>query len=823
MDWDWIAFGTWLAVAYVCAFAFVGAALALRRYRRVAAHTVAAALFFACVGTVVAQKGGGTNEPPRLAARPVRAAAQTPRPSAPAKVAKINARGAWRDSFLLDFGDGFLFPFGTNRLSSVEIFSQGYARPRRRSSEIVADTGLRAAIVPGVSSISVELTPSNSWRVVWTDAAQNRDTNTLVSASIELMRSGDVAVTTNGVTRTIPRELPFPHDGFGQDGEWVAANFTNATEIAAAGGYAQWVDAQVGSGLTNGLYKFTVTIADTPPETVQLVVGDFSVAVTNAGEYVFLLEKGRDYRFGTIPYFADVAYSAEDDVPLVMRGLRSASDGGMRRWTTDGGLAIEAPTETWLGNVCWMPLFFGYPDILHFGPAESGMEFEAVIVDWSGNGAISYQWTVGEGMCAESSGEWRTAVHAEDLPSWAESSISVRATLNGHVLTSSLEGITCGTNDIPQVHLSLSIPDAILLNSNETSAAKVAAVGWSFSSDVPTSGVVRVWCESGADKVVCSGLEGAWAVSGETGGQGTLEGVSVSGSLDDVVFLAEFTGEGGSVSVSHSTTVVRTGNIRLPSAPEDGLVTLRGTSVTVSLDCDPQNAGSRLATLWYVRRLRSDGSFESWQLAGPNYDGADAVLTPNAGGVYQVRALASASGGGTDERYYIWETDENPATGLKKVGDIKAFGVCNEQWQIDLRNCARTYLGSTQYARNSAVNAQYGYSEIMQGAWKCNIFLAHSIMRAGLSVPHNCTMFNVYPPVANDWANGTGIYGWTFIGRNVFVQPGYVIGHPATTGSGHCGIVDFDGIAIAAGEHNVNRRYKMWLDGASGFHTYVSQ
>ena len=215
MDWDWIAIGTWLAVVYVCTFAFVGAVLALRRYRRAAPLSVAAALFFAFAGTVAAQKGGGTNEPPRLAVHPVRAAAQPPRPSAPAKVAKINARGAWRDSFLLEFSDGFLFPFGTNRLSSVEIFTQGYVRPSRRSSEIVADTGLRAAIVPGVSSISVELTPSNSWRVEWTDAAQNRDTNALVSASIELMRSGDMSVTTNGVTRTIPRVHPHDLDGDG--------------------------------------------------------------------------------------------------------------------------------------------------------------------------------------------------------------------------------------------------------------------------------------------------------------------------------------------------------------------------------------------------------------------------------------------------------------------------------------------------------------------------------------------------------------------------------------------------------------------------------
>ena len=80
----------------------------------------------------------------------------------------------------------------------------------------------------------------------------------------------------------------------------VMANFTNATEILSVG-YPQWVDGQVGEGLTNGLYKFTATMPDDPPETVQLVVGDLSVAVANAGEYVFLLEKRIDYEYGIIP------------------------------------------------------------------------------------------------------------------------------------------------------------------------------------------------------------------------------------------------------------------------------------------------------------------------------------------------------------------------------------------------------------------------------------------------------------------------------------------------------------------------------------------
>ena len=71
-----------------------------------------------------------------------------------------------------------------------------------------------------------------------------------MNAAAEFFQCGDVAVTTNGVSRTIPRELPFAHDGYGQDDEWVAANFTNATEIAAAGGLGDW----------NGAAKLTPTV-----------------------------------------------------------------------------------------------------------------------------------------------------------------------------------------------------------------------------------------------------------------------------------------------------------------------------------------------------------------------------------------------------------------------------------------------------------------------------------------------------------------------------------------------------------------------------------
>ena len=139
----------------------------------------------------------------------------------------------------------------------------------------------------------------------------NRETNSVVNGRIELRRSGDILVATNGVERFIPRQLPFEHNGFGQDNEWVAANFTNANEILSVG-YSQWVDDQVGVNLTNGLYKLTVTVPEKPLETTLLTVGDYSVAVTNAGEYVFLLEKGVTYPLSFYGDMDNLVYEWDD-------------------------------------------------------------------------------------------------------------------------------------------------------------------------------------------------------------------------------------------------------------------------------------------------------------------------------------------------------------------------------------------------------------------------------------------------------------------------------------------------------------------------------
>ena len=756
---------------------------------------------------------------PRILSHPL------PMPDAEKMASNWNARGAWRDSFRLDFDEGWGFPWGTNHLTSVEVLSHGEIRPQWNDTNVVARLGAPVSIVPGLTTFAYEFTPSNSYRFVWTDAALNRDTNNLMTASIELMRCGDVSVTTNGVSWTLLRELLFAHDGFGQDVDWVAANFTNATEIAAAGGYAAWVDAQVGEGLTNGLYKFTVTVMDDPPEITLLSFGDLSVAVTNAGEYVFLLEKGVEYEYGTIPFLTNVTYSAVDDIPNVQPRLLSVGGDDADGWTEDGGYENQEPTAAAPGRVAWWPLFYGSPDVSHIGPDNTPVTFEAVLSDYCASGAVAYQWTASDGLAVVSPNSQSTEVTVSQMPSWSEANLSVTATLGAKTLYSYTDRLTYGTNDTPQVHLSLNLPAAILLNSNAVSAAKIAAAGWTFSSDAPTSGVIQVSCVSGGAKVSTSGLLGEWTVDDSFTASATIEGVETSEAVGDVVFRATFVGgDGVTNAVARALTVVRTDDVLIPSAPSDGLVILTNTPVAMVLGCAPQGAGSLLSTMWHVRRLKSDGTYGEWTLADSTHPGASTVFTPTEGGIYQVRTLASVAAGGTDERFYVWDADENSSIGIKRKGDRKAIGVCDEQWQIDLRNCAKAYLGSVDYALMGELDGAYGFATVPDGSWKCNYFVAYRIREAGLPLlPQRQRLWRQYPPLANDWANGAFIPHWSHLSLPSIVQPGYVSGHPAAAGSGHVGIVDFDGECIAAGAENVNRQYPHWKDGTCGFNKHTSE
>ena len=184
-----------------------------------------------------------------------------------------------------------------------------------------------------------------------------------------------------------------------------------------------------------------------------------------------------------------------------------------------------------------------------------------------------------------------------------------------------------------------------------------------------------------------------------------------------------------------------------------------------------------------------------------------------------MQALAGLGWGAEDERYYRWEEDENSDYGIKRTGDFKAFGVCDDEWQKSLRNCAKGHLGTRKFALMESLAGEYGFSGIPEKKDKCNYFVAYAICESGLPLVVQYVsplMGNLYPPAANDWANGDAIQHWQHLGRDCFIQPGYVMGHPAGR-HGHCGVVDFDGVGISAGSRMVRRTVTPWDDGTTGF------
>ena len=545
------------------------------------------------------------------------------------------------------------------------------------------------------------------------------------------------------------------------------------------------------------------------------MVGDYSVAVTNSGDYVFLLEKGIDYQYGTVPFMSNVTCSAVDDVPQ-MRGGRSMQDGERSaRWTVDGGgYGINQQTNSTLGLVWWMPLFFGSPDVPHLGPDDNPMTFTANFADCRVEPAASYSWTASDGLAVASPNAKATQISADTMPRWTQASVSVTATIGGHTLRSDLYGFSYGVNDTPQVRLSLNVPNAILLNSNAVDAAKVVFAGWAFSSDVPTSGVVTVSCVSGNDKIECQGLLGSWAISDtdDFSVEAHIQGVLASTTLGDVTLQAVFTSGDMLKSETRLLTVVQTKNVVIPAAPGDGLVILKNTPVSMLLDCEPSGAGTYLTTTWHTRRMKSDGTYEQWWPIVASQAGAVAGFIPTQGGIYQIRALASVEAGGTDERFYVWDTDEDIAIGPGRKGLPKSFGVVSHVWQNTLRDCARDQLGSTAYLSTNLLPAQFGFPQFPAGdmIFKCNIFVAHRIVQSGLMCPKTRGWVNSYPPLANDWANPSYEIGnWIPLTSGECPEPGYVFADPDPDTSGHMGILDFDGAGISAGISNVNRRFDL--------------
>ena len=278
-------------------------------------------------------------------------------------------------------------------------------------------------------------------------------------------------------------------------------------------------------------------------------------------------------------------------------------------------------------------------------------------------------------------------------------------------------------------------------------------------------------------------------------------------------------------------TLVNLSSVELVTgAPLDGLVVTKGDEVTMRANIQPESFKPPLREpRWCYQRLKSDGTWEEWTAFGLVANGKSYTHKTVLSGVFRVKAILSV-GSYSCEKILLRTASETYGPG--EAGDPDAFGVTDSQVQIAIRNAARSFLGSTAYAYNGTVSAQYGFPEYPANTYKCNIFVAHRAEQAGANVPAINGIPAEYPPLANEWAGTedthpvipgfqTDIDNWILLTTS-YPQPGFIVGHPNALGPGHVGIVDYDGQGIGAGSASgtVNKEYSLFLDGTSGFRKY---
>ena len=371
------------AVSFAALLAFAATWL-VGLVRRTPWLSLVVTLFFSGVAVRYGgAKPGSTNEPPRGAYSPRIVGSQS------SAVVAENwwRRGAWEDMRRVVFAPGWVFPSGSNHLSCVDVMSQGSLRRRWTDTNEIASVGVPLALVPFASVFSHELTPSNSYRFVWSGALAERRADAPVDAAIELFRDGSATVETNGVARLVERA--WVH------GETNCIMSRVEAESAAAGGWQ---------------YVFAVNFPAAPPETVCLSVGGRRVAVSEACECCFVLDKGTRY---------GISLSFVPDGVTCSWGAGADSQRSLRSWFamerieafgSPGEVDFDDPTDDGEGSIFWEHSLYISPSSL-YDPT-----YPVMLLAWMDirpDEQPQVTWRGGDGEISET-GDWLTLDHRPD-------------------------------------------------------------------------------------------------------------------------------------------------------------------------------------------------------------------------------------------------------------------------------------------------------------------------------------------------------------------------------------------------------------------------
>ena len=635
-----------------------------------------------------------------------------------------------------------------------------------------------------------------------------------------------------------PHPAVYDGNGYGTSDLWVQCSFTNAAEILAEG-YESYVSRTCTAPMLRGalpsgtsihpeldFFCLEAVVSELPVAGRALIVAGLKRVVVNVpGTYRFFLERGTSHALRTdAPWL--VTFRCDDPWPEIIQP-QTGKD-GLVTWPASGIHVI--------------------PSTHHYFSTGEGCIFWADCLDCFDGNASSWDWSsdcpdlaFNTPHASSCTVQWT----GQDC-SWGTASFVVSCTANGQMLSTNI-WVTFGSHTTPQPHLSASFPSAFFVNDDDDDGNGV--VDWddqtalndddivpftvTFSADDSMTGELtvetlgsasgfRAWTDSSKSSSV--ELPATFSIDTPTSTAAWtiyFEAQNPSGSVGDLHLRATFDRSDGGAYASADclSTAVKVGNVLVPSAPPTGLAVLAGTNVDMRVAVFPMNAASLFSTDWETARRKSDGSYREWVRVETGASGTLFSCPFPTGGVFKVHAFAHASFG---QREAVYLRDGARPLDWLGIEPENHIGVASSQTQIQLRQFALSQLGTTSFALAADLPSLHGFSSVKKNSWKCNAFVAHCAISIEQTVPvqHGHPPLSSYPPAANDWAMGTPIVGWVFLGIGLDPEPGWICGHPQPGGLGHVGIVDYDGYGIAAGTTEVNRKFDKFLDGTCGYNKY---
>ncbi len=198
-----------------------------------------------------------------------------------------------------------------------------------------------------------------------------------------------------------------------------------------------------------------------------------------------------------------------------------------------------------------------------------------------------------------------------------------------------------------------------------------------------------------------------------------------------------------------------------------------------------------------------------------------------AAGVFAIRAR-TVCGTQSNEVEYVHREDEPYVAaiygrqGPNRKGGRNHIGVASSDGLLTIRNTALKHLCNVEYAVDQRLDSRGDFSSVGDGQWKCNAFVADVAIESGFPVPVLHVIKRIwpipdskFPPVANEWASGIPeIIGWLHLDEGSAPEPGQIAARLNPNGSGHCGVVDYDGWVISARRNGISRNATQMLDGS---------